>query len=1184
MKSSGAANPSSNVPDPPPPDGRDEALRVARTLSSRSPEERSLWFQACGDPLKESGARTVGGDDESRTWMILLSALFHPGHRAPAEGGPFLVPLLDRLMDEGRTREEAYDLLRPFLTVETVLDGWSNWTEVGSTEEIYVRLKVLSGVDVLPDGLIPFLQFYVQSSNPFLYQEAAITAGTHLDEHEGLCTMYTSYAQEYDVPPGGPIVLDGSRNRRRMLLMLVAARAKDPEGFPDGPPIPVPFDRPGSPEGSYHDVFPEVSTRPQDVSILLRSFTLLCTPGETHGDVQDLLDVLIRYPVDEMEYTRHRELVKNWCRLLSSMSHDRSDRENQNTEQGDLAEEAGRRVGLWASFQERVRTQLRSASTFAERLADLFLWDELAKAPARLSDRDRSLLIREEMIDDEGQVRGDRKYNLLRVLTWCFRRENMDSEGLPEAWRALPAGDEYEREHPYRCGLEQLKTEVQGRPGSLLDETVHRQRNLIKQMLEPFEERSSWRSRDVTERALRAFMLMDATEYTLLEDPEVNELTANTGNRHIALEDRPHADGGLRSGTLHVLLTLLNWEGDVRYGSFPDARFLHRIEEPRVLLTLLPSRTPSSIGAGLADAIEHKIRMLLKTDPDFDVYRFLIYTTVRNPDDSFYDALLQLTRQRSYNRERCEVPVTAWLEQIRAEVARGDGNSGAAGAEGKDVPGRASGERPVSCRSFHDQHGGIRTALEQLLSTDNDLPDQIDAFTDLLGDPFTGVPEQTRTLLSLVGALHGRTERLLRSGTPIWREGDLNGLEQALEEPVAHLHALQERLHGNLLEQPERMDDRIAEGRSALRTLSDELLPHLPYVEQVLVERVINRLDRKLGEWGDMLEQVDRILHGYGEESTAADLVNPLFELLSSDAPADARPVLMRQGWEALRSPFGSASNTLEKRGDSLEKADHRGVEQDAWANHLDLLDAGCVRFRGLTTDAPQRETMLDLLRESWEQLLRQAMERGEESRVERLLNTDEYEPFHGHPASADVLDEVEGWWFDRYAVKRGSWTAARRGGADRRGPQSLISTFVGFITHFTPLWIALMLGAFFMLDFGNAWTAMARSGDLVGVIGTVFIGLTATYLYLLIDLRAKSRPASGESAMRFWVRRNARLFVFLEICLVYTFALVSVFWYLLSGTEEVVTGPNAFQHVMVWTGFTLFSGVVFGLIAQDTS
>lgn len=51
--------------------------------------------------------------------------------------------------------------------------------------------------------------------------------------------------------------------------------------------------------------------------------------------------------------------------------------------------------------------------------------------------------------------------------------------------------------------------------------------------------------------------------------------------------------------------------------------------------------------------------------------------------------------------------------------------------------------------------------------------------------------------------------------------------------------------------------------------------------------------------------------------------------------------------------------------------------------------------------------------------------------------------------------------------------------------------------------------------------------------------------------------------------------------CLVVTGTLTTMLWFLLSGTGAVVEGPGAVLHVVVWTGFALFVGVFFGLIAE---
>lgn len=159
----------------------------------------------------------------------------------------------------------------------------------------------------------------------------------------------------------------------------------------------------------------------------------------------------------------------------------------------------------------------------------------------------------------------------------------------------------------------------------------------------------------------------------------------------------------------------------------------------------------------------------------------------------------------------------------------------------------------------------------------------------------------------------------------------------------------------------------------------------------------------------------------------------------------------------------------------------------------------------------------------------------------------------------------------------RVSHALSRNSGASRRHSR----TVGAFLAHFANVWLALLIGALLLLDFGDAWIAMAREGDVVGVGLTFLLGVAGTYFYLFIDLRRKTRSAPDDQRWRYRTSQWQRLTAFLLVCLAFTFLLTFVLWFLLSGTDEVVHGPGAALHITVWTGFALFVGVFFGLLAE---
>lgn len=185
-----------------------------------SPEERNNWFDKQDEqPLDIQQLQNL---DEvgSSLWLGLLAYLFHPDRIEPGAGDPFVLPLINVLTNTDHLKEHAFTILSEFLELPGVLDGWTHWSEIDNTEEIYVRLKLLSRLPELPVNIVPFIQFFFRSSNTFLYQEAAITMGRHLANHPEFIQLLHDYAEQNDVPPSGPLSLNGHRSRRRILLVL----------------------------------------------------------------------------------------------------------------------------------------------------------------------------------------------------------------------------------------------------------------------------------------------------------------------------------------------------------------------------------------------------------------------------------------------------------------------------------------------------------------------------------------------------------------------------------------------------------------------------------------------------------------------------------------------------------------------------------------------------------------------------------------------------------------------------------------------------------------------------------------------------------------------------------------------------------------------------------------------------
>lgn len=216
-----------------------------------------------------------------------------------------------------------------------------------------------------------------------------------------------------------------------------------------------------------------------------------------------------------------------------------------------------------------------------------------------------------------------------------------------------------------------------------------------------------------------------------------------------------------------------------------------------------------------------------------------------------------------------------------------------------------------------------------------------------------------------------------------------------------------------------------------------------------------------------------------------------------------------------------------------------------------------------------------DSLVQRWCAAMREALDDRSLARMEALLLNSRYQPLASDRQARDVLQDARRFCFD--ALHLGSARQAARL-AGHQGPARALG---GFFLHYSAVWIGLLVGAILMLDFGDPWKAMAEEGDLIGIGLTGLLGLSGTWAYLLFSQRALQLAEVGAQPTLQWLGLLGRTFAFLMLCMVFTLLATGGLWLLLSGTDEVVHGPMAWGHIVVWTGFTLLIGTFMGLIAK---
>jgi hypothetical protein len=105
------------------------------------------------------------------------------------------------------------------------------------------------------------------------------------------------------------------------------------------------------------------------------------------------------------------------------------------------------------------------------------------------------------------------------------------------------------------------------------------------------------------------------------------------------------------------------------------------------------------------------------------------------------------------------------------------------------------------------------------------------------------------------------------------------------------------------------------------------------------------------------------------------------------------------------------------------------------------------------------------------------------------------------------------------------------------------------------------------------------EEGDFGGVMFAFSFGVAGAFLYVWTDIKKNTVHNRGDPFQ--WISVFGRVTFFLVATFTYTILVVCLFWYMFSGTDQVVHGEYAPLHILSWTGFALFAGIFLGLIGR---
>lgn len=1051
-------------------------------------------------------------------------------HRARSDaksnaGGVRLRRLVGESLDRGRPLEEAHRRAVEACQSPDVHGSWAHWEDLPDQDELRMRLEALAQYETIDGELVDFLTFFFRASDPESYRPAALALGRHLGAHDDLRTSIEAYADRMGVPFELPVVLDGERSRRRLLLAAAgryAALSAEVRAERS-----LPLDLASSPS----DVGADVAVRARAVAHLLEH------GAETDELLEHAWHLVERAPRQVGPGTgpdSRRSVLKNWRSLLTTLAE----------------RDVERALDCWSRTPSRLvhASRSREHDTFAEHLVRWRELDEIwAVAPALVEAgaRPEELRAGGESLDD-GDVR---RWGMLRISTWLDRQ--IDATWIPDE-----ALDETERLDPVlEAYVDDL---VEARRASETARTELGYRRIVR-ALERVTEPRSWRARPPGSRALEAFLLLDRVRYGPPDDATVVSMLDTFG---LAPPESSASNGG-RSlpgeyglGLQRFVLELHLLEGASE--PFPlESELVHAISHVETLLALLGGHRRDELLEVFADAIEHDLRIRLRATSEASLHPFFYRLLARKPHPELLHLLAERCRGRTYEtHDGSTVPLIDVFEAMAGEIESAADDP----FEAIEPEGRA----PEWCPSAATVRG-TAAALEE----EPDLFECLTELADFIDPGLTGTKYVGAGFVDLVLRMH-------EPGSRLWFDSDRRHVPVEAEVFAEEVHELAHT---------------IREGVPDVRPDSPELFQKSQSTGRVLVDR-LRELERIVGgclsAWDDALfaSIVDRTVERLTRWLKALQELESIFEAIEAN-PGPTRPDDLD-----IEEAFACAEQL--ERGTTLQH--FRELVYELWLDPVattgeQATSVEAIRYEVQCLEAIERATertearaeaaWRDFRRERWESCVLRAMEERSESLVRRLSRDETFAHLRQHPASSAIVRQIQDWWSARYhavavlALEREQRTTSRWA--------PLAAACRKFLGYYNNVWMALLIGALLLLDFGDAWIDMAKTRDLGGIGFTFVLGVASTFAYLFHDLAGQNRAPEAALAPRRTGEWLLRIVGFLVVCLLYTTGIVSGLWYLFSGTDAVLRGQGAMLQILVWTGFALFVGVFFGLVASET-
>jgi hypothetical protein len=756
---------------------------------------------------------------EMTEWSRLLNALFATASETTkGRDLPDARTLLSHARAPGLSWSDALQIVAALIPCGSLRAHWANWTQSIDREELRLRLEILALSQEWHEDFAPFVTFFFRASVADLYQSAAIALGRHLHQSQKLREYLANYSSQRSVPIDRAVDLNGGRTARRMMLALAAAQANPP----DEPAItnePIPIETGDDGQARY-----KLPQSAADLATALLAIDVLVTGRPNHDElIRRTRDALASVSqIDSSQLSRAS--VQRFGGLLARCGGDETD-------------------SNWLRQFNSHLDELRGLSEgqFGRRVAAMFRLDELLHCASILPEP-WPQRIAQHIAEIPNSL--ERRFVLIRVLTWAQREGRQlqpwtDSlHGTGNSLHHAGSG----RLSP-RAALMHLEQAVIARSSSaeplFATATIGMEIELLDRFLCEMDDSPAWLSHEEPERAMFAMLLIDLAQHTQAPTDQVNALLARHGLTVADSHAAAHSAGAVATS---VILRLLTWEKPGAEDLI-DVRMLHRIDDIRVLLALIPTGQRSPLLTALADAIEHQIRWRLRHEDEFSPDVLLALTQVRQPHPQLYQALSALCEGRTYRRsDGSEVAIPALVKHACDESER--------------ALDEAMSAAPPADTAYAKSLSRLRERLRAALQPNSDLRLRIEALLAVIGEAVDGSAARSGTMIDILHVLYDPDEPLLQDGFPAWSKQTLSAFLHELDGDLVRVSAMAH----SLLPRDWTSSDEAREAATNLRSMLDrrlsELARSLPGVEAAALRDLHMQLHAEITAWIATIESV----------------------------------------------------------------------------------------------------------------------------------------------------------------------------------------------------------------------------------------------------------------------------------------------------------------------------------------